>query len=118
MYGKGNHKQNQKKTHRMGENIGKQCEWQGLNFQNIETAPAAQYQKKKRKKERKEKKATWEKMGRKSKEKFLQQWHTDGHKAHEKLLLIIRVMQIKTTKRYHLTRYQLGMAIIKKNVYK
>ena len=55
MYGKGNHKQNQKKTHRMGENIGKQCEWQGLNFQNIETAPAAQYQKKKKKrKKRKE----------------------------------------------------------------
>ena len=55
MYGKGNHKQNHKKTHRMGENIGKQCEWQGLNFQNIETAPAAQYQKKKKKKEKKRK---------------------------------------------------------------
>ena len=42
-------------------------------------------------------------MGRKSKEKFLQQGPTDGHKTHAKLLLVIREMQIKATKRYHIT---------------
>ena len=42
-------------------------------------------------------------MGRKYKEKFLQQGHTDGHKACGTLLLFIREMQIKTIKRYHLT---------------
>ena len=32
---KGNHKQNEKTTYRMGENICKWCDQQGLNFQNI-----------------------------------------------------------------------------------
>ena len=45
---KGNHKQNEKITYRMGENICKQCNQQGLNFQNIQAAHAAQYQKNKR----------------------------------------------------------------------
>ena len=38
LHSKGNHKQNEKKTHKMGENICKQCAWQGLNFQNIQIA--------------------------------------------------------------------------------
>ena len=33
----------------MGENICKQSNWQGINFQNIQTAHAAQYLKKKNK---------------------------------------------------------------------
>ena len=45
LYSKGNHKQNEKITYGMGENICKGCLRQGLNFQNIETAHAAKYQK-------------------------------------------------------------------------
>ena len=40
-----NQKQNEKTTYRMAENFCKQCDWQGLNFQNIQTAHTAQYQK-------------------------------------------------------------------------
>ena len=42
LHSKGNHKQNEKITYRMGENI---CKWQGLNFQNTETAHTTQQQK-------------------------------------------------------------------------
>ena len=45
LHSKGNHKQNEKTTYRMGENIYKWCDQQGLNFQNIQTAPTARYQK-------------------------------------------------------------------------
>ena len=48
-----------KTTHRMGENICKQCDWQGINLQNTQTAHAAQYQKKKQ---------ANQKMGRRSKD--------------------------------------------------
>ena len=44
---KGNHKQNEKTTYGMGENICKQCDKQGIDFQNIQTAHATQYQKNK-----------------------------------------------------------------------
>ena len=47
MHSKGNHKQNEKTTHRMGENIHKQCDWQGIILQNLQTAHAAQYLKNK-----------------------------------------------------------------------
>ena len=46
LHSKGNHKQNENTTYRMGENICKQCNWQGINLQNIQTAHAAQYQSK------------------------------------------------------------------------
>ena len=42
-----NHKQNTKTTYRMGKNICKWCNQQGINFQNIQTAHITQYQKKK-----------------------------------------------------------------------
>ena len=45
LHSKGNHKQNEKTTHRMGENICKWCDRQGLNFQNIQTAHTTQCQK-------------------------------------------------------------------------
>ena len=45
MHSKGNHKQNEKTTYGMGENICKLCDWQGINFQDIQTAYVAQYQK-------------------------------------------------------------------------
>ena len=46
MHSKGNHKQNKKATYRMGENICKQCDWQAINFQNMQTAHTAKYQNK------------------------------------------------------------------------
>ena len=47
LYSKGNHKQNEKTTYRMVENICKWCDQQGLNFQNIQTAHTTQQQKNK-----------------------------------------------------------------------
>ena len=43
LHSKGNHKQDEKTTLRMGENICKQINGQRINLQNIETAHAAQY---------------------------------------------------------------------------
>ena len=47
MHSKGNHKQNEKRTYRMGENVCKWCNQQGINLQNLKTAHVAQYQKNK-----------------------------------------------------------------------
>ena len=44
MHSKGNHEQNEKVTHRMGENICKPRDWQGINLQNSQTVHAAQNQ--------------------------------------------------------------------------
>ena len=60
----------------MGENICKECDWQGINHQNTQTACTAQY----------EKKNPNQKMGR-SKQTVLQR-HSDGQQAHEKMLTI------------------------------
>ena len=38
MHCKGNHTQNETSAYREGENICKQCNWQGLNLHNIQTA--------------------------------------------------------------------------------
>ena len=46
LHSKGNHKQNEKTTYRMGENICKWCDQQGLNFWNIQTAHTTQQQQK------------------------------------------------------------------------
>ena len=53
-----NHKQNEKTTYGLGENICKQCNWQGLNFQNILTAHTTQWQ---RNKQPNEKMGRWPK---------------------------------------------------------
>lgn len=45
LHSKINQKQNEKTIYRMGENISKQCDRQGINLQNIQTAHVAQYQK-------------------------------------------------------------------------
>jgi len=45
LHSKGGHKQDEKTTLRMGENICKQSKGKGINLQNIQTALAVQYQK-------------------------------------------------------------------------
>jgi len=47
LHSKGNHKQNEKTIYRLGENICKWCDQQGINFQNIQTAHTTQKQKNK-----------------------------------------------------------------------
>ena len=71
-----NHKQTEKTIYRMKENICKACNWQKINFQNIQTVYTAQYKKKN----------SIKKVGRRSKQTFLQR--RDGQKAHEKMLNI------------------------------
>ena len=66
LHSKGNHK---KTTYGTGENICKRCDWQGLNFQNIQTAHTTQNKAKKKKNH---------KMGRTPKKTFLHRRHTDG----------------------------------------
>ena len=53
----------------MGKNICKQSNQQGVNFQNIQVAHTAQYQKNKQ---------LNQKVGKRPKETFLQRRHTDG----------------------------------------
>ena len=48
MHSKRNHKQNEKTTHRIRENIRKQCNRQGINLQILQTPHAAQYKRKKK----------------------------------------------------------------------
>ena len=89
---KGNYKQNEKTTHRMGENICKQNNLQGINLQNIKTAHTAQYQKTKQPNQ---------KLCRRSKQSFLQR--RKKHMKRCSTSLIIRERQIKATVRYHIT---------------
>ena len=49
LYSKGNHKQNEKTTYRLGENICKWCDWQSINFQDTQTAHTIQQQQQKQK---------------------------------------------------------------------
>ena len=79
MLSKENHKQNEKTTYGIGENICKCCEQQGLNFQNIQTAHTTHYQKNRQPNQ---------KMGRRPKQTFVQRKHPDGQQAHEKMLNI------------------------------
>ena len=45
LHSKINRKQNEKTVYRMGEGISKQCDWQGINLQNIQTVYTTQQQK-------------------------------------------------------------------------
>ena len=79
MHSKGNHKQNETTTHRMGENIHKRSDQQGINLQNIQTTHAAQ-----------KNQTTQSKIGRRSKETFLQE-DIQMTKKHTKKMLNIGV---------------------------
>ena len=43
LHSKGNHKQNEKTTYGLGENVCNQCDQQEFNFQNIQTTHTTQY---------------------------------------------------------------------------
>ena len=69
MHNKGNYKQGEKIAFRMRENNSKQSNGQRINLKNIQATPAAQFQKNKQPNQ---------KMGRRTKQTFLQRRHTDG----------------------------------------
>ena len=69
MHNKENYKQGEKTTLRIGENNSKGNNWQRIDFQNIQVVHTTQYQ---------ENKQPNQKVGKRSKQTFLQGRHTDG----------------------------------------
>ena len=85
------------------KNNSKWNNWQRINFQSIQAAHTTQYQKNQQ---------PIQKVGKRSKQTFLQRRHTDGqHMNRCSTSFITKEMQIKTTMRYHLIPVR--MAIIK-----
>ena len=110
MHSKRNHKKDEKTTLRMGENIGKQSDWQRINLQNIQTVHAAQYKKKKSNFKKK-----WvEDLHRHFSKKYIQM--TKNMKRYS--ISLIREMQIKSTMRHHFIMVRMVIIIKKKkNLY-
>ena len=106
MHSEGNNKQNEMTTHRLGENICKWCNQQGISLQILQTAYDAEEHQNKQPIQR-----MWEEdLNRHFFKKDIQL--ADRHMKRCSTSLVIREMQIKTTMRYHLTLVR--MAIIKK----
>ena len=92
LHSKGNQKQNEKTTNRMGENNCKWCDQRRVNFQNIHIAHTTKQRK------------TNNPIEKWAEDLFRQRRNTDGQQQCEKMLSTAnyREMQIKTTIRYHL----------------
>ena len=78
MHTKGNYKQGEKTTLRMGEINSKRNNCQRINFQKIQAAHTTQCQKNKQPNQ---------KVGKRPKQTFPQR-HADGQQTHEKMLII------------------------------
>ena len=78
LHSKRNHKQNEKTTHRMGENICKQGTDKGLLSKIYKKLMELRLQKQTTHTTQQQKKQPHQKMGRRPKQTFLQKRHTDG----------------------------------------